>query len=131
MEEKSFERKWWKTILWQLRWIITWVVVFSIAGIVIQSLREGRFVLIDFFGSNFKAWLSSFGNLTQFTQYAGSEGLVGGILKDWYYFFYAGGLISLVWELVRSVFRIINKSRTETKRQRTYEELAEEFEQKN
>jgi hypothetical protein len=128
MEEPR--KKWWKELLWELKWILIWTGLFVIAGIIIQSLREGQFVFIDFFWANYKAWLSSFGNLTQFTQYAGYNDVLKQILADWYYFFYSGGLISLVWGLLSFMFRKLNKKRIEAKRQRTYDEITEQFEQR-
>jgi len=128
MEEPK--KRWWKELLWELKWILIWMGLFVIIGIIIQSLREGRFVFIDFFWANYKAWLSSFGNLTQFTQYASYNDVLKQILADWYYLFYSGGLISLVWGLLSFIFKSFNKKRIEAKRQRTFDEITEEFEKR-
>ncbi len=123
-------KRWWKEILWELKWTLIWMGLFVIAGIITQSIREERFVFIDFFWTNFKVWLNSFGNLTQFTQYASYNDLLKQILADWYYFFYAGGLISLVWGILKFTFRALNKKGIEAKRQRTFDEITEEFEKR-
>jgi hypothetical protein len=128
MEEHR--KKWWKELLWELKWTLIWAGLFVVIGIIIQSLREGRFVFIDFFWANYNAWLNSFGNLAQFTQYANYNNLLKQILADWYYFFYSGGLISLVWGILKFTFRKLNKKRIEAKRQRTFEEITEELEKR-
>ena len=128
MEEPG--KRWWKELLWELKWILAWIVLFATAGIIIQSIREGKFVFIDFFWANYKAWLNSLGRFAQFTQYSSYNDLLKQILADWYYFFYSGGLISLVWGFLSFLFKTLNKKRKEAKRQRTFDEITEDFEKR-
>lgn len=83
-----------------LRFALIWTIFFAIAGIIIQSIRAGGFVFIDFFVGNYAAWFRSFGAFTDPTAYASGLDLFYAIMRDWYYFLYSGGLISLLWSLI-------------------------------
>jgi hypothetical protein len=79
-----------------LRFPIAWTIFFSLTGILTQSIQEGQFVFIDFFGKNYADWLMT---LNPFL-YASPEALIFSILGGWYYFFYTGGLVALIWKLL-------------------------------
>jgi len=83
-----------------LRFGLIWTIVFAILGIAIQSIQTSSFVFFSFFFSNFFDWFRSFGSFVQMTQYEGAMGVFKSIMSQWYYFFYAGGLISLIWGIV-------------------------------
>jgi hypothetical protein len=127
MEEQK--HSFWKALLWDLKWVLAWIGLFAVAGIVVQSLRAGIFVFLDFFGSNFKLWLSSFGNFVNPTQYSTSQELVSMIARDWYYFLYAGGLLSLIWGILSFTGRWFSRQYSPGK-ERTLDEFEEKFEKK-
>jgi len=83
-----------------LRFAIIWTLFFSIIGIVIQSIRYSGLAFPDFFTSNYADWFRAFGTFTDQTLYPAASDLVLALLKDWYYFFYTGGLISLIWGIL-------------------------------
>ena len=87
----------------KLRVALAWVIFFAIIGIIIQSIQQGRFVFFKFFGSNYVAWFKSFGSFVNSTNYTSVRQLFSAIFREWYYFFYTGGLISLLWGIVTSV----------------------------
>lgn len=84
----------------RLRTPLIWTLFFSIVGIIQKSIVEGRFVFIEFFSSGYLAWFRSFGNFSENYLVSGYMDVVYLIIKDWYYFFLTGGLISLIWALL-------------------------------
>jgi len=94
-----------KTILrlgipYGLRFSIIWTLFFIIIGVVIQSIQANSFVFKDFFISNYVNWFKSFGSFVNFQEYASVMDLFKSIMIKWYYFFYTGGLIALIWGLL-------------------------------
>jgi len=83
-----------------LRFGLIWTIVFAIIGIAIQSIQSSTFVFINFFFSNYFDWFRSFGSFVQTTQYDSAMEVFKIIMSQWYYFFYTGGLISLIWGFV-------------------------------
>jgi len=104
-------------IPYNLRISIIWVVFFAIIGIVIQSINASKFIFVDFFAGNYIEWFKSFGSFTNLVIYPTGLDIFKAIMEHWYYFFYTGGLIALIWELVswiihgELVFRKHEKSR--------------------
>src|SRR3989338_5696043 len=85
---------------YRLRFPIAWTLFFAVVGIVIQSLVEKRFVFIEFFSSNYLAWFHSFGDFSSTYKASGIEELIIMILKQPYFFFFNGGLLSIIWEII-------------------------------
>jgi len=83
-----------------LRFSIIWTLFFIILGIIIQSIQANSFVFKDFFISNYVVWFKSFGSFVNFQEYVSSMAFFKSIVISWYYFFYTGGLISLLWGLL-------------------------------
>ena len=83
-----------------LRFGLIWTVVFAILGIAIQSIQASGFVFLNFFFSNYFDWFRSFGSFVQTTEYNSAREVFKSIMAQWYYFFYTGGLVSLIWGLV-------------------------------
>jgi len=98
-----------------VRFALVWVIFFAIIGIVIQTVRANSFVFIDFFFSNYGAWFRSFGTFTDPTAYATGIDLFFAIIREWYYFLYTGGLISLLWAIINGIIHheIIIKGKPE------------------
>ncbi len=124
MEEK---RAWWKRLIWEIKWVFLWVLAFAVAGIIVQSARAGGFVFIDFFGGNFIEWINSFSNFSGSVEVTSYEALKEIILRDWYYFLYSGGLISLAWSIVGFGFKLMGEEKRERTQQKTIDELEERF----
>lgn len=99
----------------QLRFPLIWVIFFTIIGIVIQSIIAGRFVFLEFFGSNYVNWFRDFGSFVDPTAYESAQQLFYSIWSRLYYFFYTGGLIALIWEFIswaiHSEVRLIGKEK--------------------
>jgi len=86
---------------WVIRFALIWTIFFAIVGIFIQfSKSTAGFVWTNFFNSNYLEWFSSFGHFTNPTYYPDLRSVVFSILGSWYYFFYTGGLLALIWELL-------------------------------
>lgn len=83
-----------------LRFAVIWTIFFAVIGIAIQSIRYDYFVFGEFFTSNFAEWFRSFGTFTDAIIFPTGMDIVYALLRDWYYFFYTGGLISLLWGIV-------------------------------
>jgi hypothetical protein len=89
-----------------LRFDLAWIIFFSIIGIVIQSIQAGHFVFLDFFGRNYGAWFLSLGAFVHPVTYGSPQAFLYALMSGWYYFFYTGGLIALVWKILAM---LINK----------------------
>ena len=87
-------------IPYTIRFGLIWTIVFAIIGIVIQSVKADGFVFVEFFASNYLSWFKAFGTFTDQTLYPTAMDFLLALLKHWYYFFYTGGLISLIWGIV-------------------------------
>jgi hypothetical protein len=87
-----------------LRFAIIWTLFFSIVGIGIELISNQNLPFSDifknFFTSNFIAWIKSFGNFTDTTSYPDAMSFIQALLNKWYYFFYTGGLLALIWGIL-------------------------------
>jgi hypothetical protein len=87
-----------------LRFAIIWTAFFIIAGVAIQYFQATDPVFMtvfqDFFLKNYGAWFKSFGSFADVTVYATTTDFVFSLLGHWYYFFYTGGLLSLIWGIL-------------------------------
>jgi hypothetical protein len=101
-EEKRFSF----SIHEKLRMPLVWVLFFSIIGIVQKSIALGRFVFTEFFGRYYIDWFSSFSNFSENYAISSATELLFIIIRDWYYFFLTGGLISLVWAVIYLLIHI-------------------------
>ena len=90
----------------RLRFALAWTIFFAILGIIIQSIQAGRFVFVDFFIGNYASWFRLFAGLIGQLEQEAATNLILSILNKWYYFFYTGGLISLIWNII---FFLINR----------------------
>jgi len=93
------------TSLKAFKFAIVWTAFFSVIGIIIQSLREGSFIILPFFYKNLINWFSFFNAIinqtTDLTSY------LYGIITDWYYFFFLGGVLALLWFLIYYFFSFL------------------------
>jgi len=87
-------------IAYSLRFGLIWTLFFAIVGVVIQSVQAGGFRFLEFFGSNWIAWFRSFGSFSDPTVYPTAMDLIRSIVGKWYYFFYTGGLLALLWGFI-------------------------------
>lgn len=87
-------------IAYELRFPLAWTLFFVIIGIIIQSIKSGNLVFFDFFIKNYIEWFRDFGSFVEPTYYSSEKQLFFAIISKWYYFFYTGGLISLLWKLL-------------------------------
>jgi uncharacterized oligopeptide transporter (OPT) family protein len=70
-------------------------------GIIMQSIANKALTFSSFFGSNFIDWLAKFGLVTGTATYSSGKDLALAMIGDWYYFGFAGGVLSLIWASVR------------------------------
>jgi len=89
---------------------LVFTLFFVIIGIVLQSFKVGSFSFLlslkNFFITNYLVWFNSLGNFTNPTFYTSAENVLQSLLSGWYYFFYTGGLLSLVWALLSWIFSL-------------------------
>ncbi len=95
-----------------LRFALIWVVFFAIAGMVLQSIQAGVFVFGDFFGTNYINWFKSFGSFSNTVIYPSAQDFIFSMLIQWYYFFFTGGLISLIWAILSWIIHFATKKKT-------------------
>jgi hypothetical protein len=81
----------------ELKMPLIFTIFFAVVGISIKSISAGELVFFDFFVGDYSEWFKSFGGFTERIKTAGAEEFFFSLLKSWYYFFYTGGLLSLVW----------------------------------
>lgn len=99
-------------IPYNLRFALIWTLFFVIAGIVIQSMQAQIFLWKEFFTTNYVQWFRSFGSFADMTIYATTLDFVTDLMAHWYYFFYTGGLISLIWAILSWIIHfelVVNK----------------------
>jgi len=108
---------------YSLRFAIIWTLFFIIIGIVLQSIKADKLILQDFFVENFIQWFKDFGTFTDPATYPDINSILLAIIGKWYYFFYTGGLLSLIWAILSWIFhsRAIDKEE-EYSQQRTQKE---------
>lgn len=94
-----------------LRLALIWAVLFSIIGIIMQSIQTKSLVIINFFGKNYVAWFNIFGNFSNTTLYPNPTDFVFTLLNQWYYFFFTGGLISLVVAIINWLIHLTFKQK--------------------
>lgn len=87
----------------EFRWPLIWVVFFAVLGIIIQSINLKSLVFGDFFWKNYIDWFAKFGTFTNVTLYPNLQDIFHAIVGSWYYFFYTGGLISLIWAIISKI----------------------------
>lgn len=111
-----------------LRFAFIWTVFFSIIGIVLQSFAEKTLIFKEFFTSNFVNWLSDFGNFANLTDYPDIQTLLFTIFEDWYYFFYLGGLLALIWGLIAWMvnWEIVFRKRRKPENTSSYQETVQQ-----
>jgi hypothetical protein len=94
-----------------IQFSLIWTLFFAIIGIFIQySKQASSFVWYNFFTSNFLEWFSSFGHFTDPTLYADLQSVIFSILGSWYYFFYTGGLLALIWGIISWIIHLDSTS---------------------
>jgi hypothetical protein len=101
-----------------LRFSIIWTLFFIIIGIVIQSIQANSVAFKDFFISNYVNWFKSFGSFVNFQEYTGGMDIFKSVIISWYYFFYTGGFIALIWWILNW---IINSEIIFTKKKKLIE----------
>ena len=80
-----------------------WTLFFMIIGIVIQSIQAKAVVFLSFFSSNYIDWFKLFGTFVEPSYYASFPELFYAIMGYWYYFFFTGGVLSVLWRLISFV----------------------------
>lgn len=98
---------------YSLRFAIVWTLFFIIIGIIIQSIKANIFIFKDFFIENYFQWFRDFGAFTDIVIYPDVNSIIVAILEKWYYFFYTGGLLSLIWGILSWIihFEMVVKKR--------------------
>ena len=86
-----------------LRLPLIWSLFFAIVGIIQQSIIEKKVIIFEFFTTKYIDWFSSFGNFASTYQISGMSEVFRMILGSWYYFFFTGGLLSLLWAIIHIV----------------------------
>jgi hypothetical protein len=90
----------------EIRFALVWTLFFAILGIIIQSVQANSLILGDFFAQNFIVWIKSFGSFSDITLYTSSADFFYSLIAKWYYFLYAGGLISLLWGILSWIIHL-------------------------
>lgn len=86
-----------------LRFPLIWTLFFAIVGIAQQSLIVKKVIIFEFFTTKYMGWFASFGNFASAYQASGMPEVFRMILGSWYYFFFTGGLLSLLWAIIHIV----------------------------
>lgn len=108
MEEESPKKsRFYLGIPWALRFSLIWIIFFGAIGVFIQYSKFGTgFFWGDFFTSNYLDWFADFGHFTDPTYYSDIQSVFFSILSSWYYFFYTGGLLAFIWELIAWIIHL-------------------------
>jgi hypothetical protein len=96
-----------------LKFSFIWTLIFSIAGIVIHYFSSESpnilNIITGFFSSDYVNWFANFANFADAAVYPTSKDFIYALFGEWYYFFYTGGLISIIWALITLLFNLIFK----------------------
>lgn len=113
-----------------LRFAIIWTLFFSIIGIAIQYFQKitptATPAFLDvfngFFTTEYAAWFKNFGSFADVTLYPSAMDFIYSLLGHWYYFFFTGGVIALIWGLLSWIinFELVVKKKTK------YEKIKED-----
>jgi len=98
--KQSMEKKIMILIPPKLRFPLAWTLFFIIIGITIQSLKSGSIIFASFFTSSYIQWIKSLGFFTNLVSYENQTEVLKALAKEWYYFFFSGGILSLIWALI-------------------------------
>jgi len=78
---------------------IVWTIFFAVIGIIQQSLIVGSPVFLQFFTTGYFEWFSLFGSFAKIYS-SGVQQVIITFLRTWYYFFFTGGLVALIWSII-------------------------------
>ncbi len=109
---------------------LIFTIFFAIIGIIIQSILAGKFIFLSFFSTNYVTWFKSFGGFVERIQTPGSKEFFFSLLKSWYYFFYTGGLLALIWGILNWIINFEWKFGKSNKHRYQYYDPSREFETK-
>jgi hypothetical protein len=94
-------------ITFGLRFTLIWTSVFAVIGIVIQSINSATLALGSFFTASYMHWFINFTKFSEITLYPTTMDFLFALLDQWYYFFFTGGLISLVIAILSWLIHLI------------------------
>jgi hypothetical protein len=86
-----------------LKFALVWTLVFSLLGIAIQSIKSSTLVLLRFFLQNYIGWFGSIADFANSSSQNWGEFILL-LLSQWYYFFLTGGLLALLWGIIKWLF---------------------------
>jgi len=119
-------------IPYTLRFALVWTIFFAIIGIAIQFYQTVnpvfKEVIKDFFTINYNDWFRSFGSFANPVEYE-SRTEIFYVIKQWYYFFYTGGLIALLWGILSWLINLEIVFKRKSKYEKLKEEAAKQKEQ--
>jgi len=95
-----------------LRFALIWTLFFALVGIVSQSIEKSTLVLTDFFSANYIQWFQNFTQFSDITLYPAAMDFLYSLLASGYYFFFTGGLISLVIAILSWLIHLITRKKT-------------------
>ncbi|MEK6850643.1 MAG: hypothetical protein AABX85_03660 [Nanoarchaeota archaeon] len=103
LEVKKKRRKFRFSFPHMLRLPLIWTLFFVIVGLIQQSIIEKKVIIFEFFTTKYIDWFASFGNFATGYQVSGIPEVFRMIISGWYYFFFTGGLLSLLWAIIHIV----------------------------
>jgi hypothetical protein len=116
-----------------LRLALVWTIFFSVVGVGIQYYQNPQSqpvlmnILKGFFTTEYASWFKSFGGFVDVSLYGSTLDVFYSIMNQWYYFFYTGGLLALIWGILSWIINfelVVNKTPK-------YAKIKQEAEQQN
>lgn len=80
----------------KLKLPIAWTLFFALIGIIQQSLVAKHIIFLQFFTNGYLGWFYLLGNIALIYHESGIQEIMTELFKIWYYFFFTGGLISVI-----------------------------------
>ena len=99
---QSEKIRWKISVPHKLRFPLVWTAFFTMIGIIVQSIKKGDIMVLQFFWKNYFEWFASFSGFSSTSQ-AGADEFIPLLFGGWYYLFYTGGIISLLWAVIYTI----------------------------
>lgn len=86
----------------KIRYPLVFTLFFTMIGIMVQSIQAEKLIFISFFTTSYFDWFTSFGSFVSTYETSAKDFLLR-IVERWYYFFYTGGLLSMLWAILYTI----------------------------
>ena len=88
---------------YRLKFPIAWTIFFAVIGKIQQSIISGQLIFLQFFTTGYVEWFHLFSSYGEIYKNSGVQQVIVTVLRTWYYFFFTGGLVSIIWAIIATI----------------------------